>query len=142
MKQAHHSLPGSIFLLTRLCLVLSILLTGCGPSTADLEAVNYAPLDGDDWPVSTPEVQDLDPMLVARMYAEAAELETIYGLLVIKNGYLIAEEYFNGGALEQKVNVQSVTKSYLSALVGIALDQGCLSSLDQKMLEFFPELAG
>jgi CubicO group peptidase (beta-lactamase class C family) len=37
--------------------------------------------------------------------------------------------------------VQSVTKSYTSALVGIALDQGYLSSVDQKMLDFFPEVA-
>jgi CubicO group peptidase (beta-lactamase class C family) len=35
-----------------------------------------------------------------------------------------------------------VTKSVTSALVGIALEQGCLSSVDQKMIEFFPELAG
>jgi CubicO group peptidase (beta-lactamase class C family) len=39
------------------------------------------------------------------------------------------------------VNVHSVTKSINSALVGIALDQGYLSSLDQKMIDFFPELA-
>jgi len=38
--------------------------------------------------------------------------------------------------------LQSVTKSYTSALVGIALDQGCLSSVDQKMMDFFPEFAG
>jgi CubicO group peptidase (beta-lactamase class C family) len=35
----------------------------------------------------------------------------------------------------------SVTKSYTSALVGIALDQGCLTSVDQKMIDFFPEVA-
>jgi CubicO group peptidase (beta-lactamase class C family) len=35
----------------------------------------------------------------------------------------------------------SVTKSVTSALVGIALDQGCLESVDQKMMDFFPELA-
>jgi CubicO group peptidase (beta-lactamase class C family) len=34
-----------------------------------------------------------------------------------------------------------VTKSFTSALVGIALEQGCLSSVDQKMLDFFPEVA-
>ncbi len=34
-----------------------------------------------------------------------------------------------------------MTKSYASALVGVALDQGYLSSVDQKMMDFFPELA-
>jgi CubicO group peptidase (beta-lactamase class C family) len=37
--------------------------------------------------------------------------------------------------------LQSATKSYTSALVGIALDQGYLSSVDQKMMDFFPEVA-
>jgi CubicO group peptidase (beta-lactamase class C family) len=141
MKHLHHSIQSRITLLIYIFLVLSILLIGCGPSTAELEAVDYTPLEGDDWLVSTPEEQDLDPLLVARMYAEAAELETIYGLLVIKNGHLVAEEYFQDASVERKENVQSVTKSYISALVGIALERGCLSSLDQKMLDFFPELA-
>ena len=117
-------------------------LAGCGSSSANLEFVDYAPLPGDDWQISTPAEQDLDPMLVAELYSNAAELETLYGLLVIKNGYLVAEEYFNGGSIERKGHVQSVTKSYTSALVGIALDQGCLSNLDQKMMDFFPEFAG
>jgi len=111
------------------------------PRPEDLAAVEYTPLPGDDWKVSTPAEQGLDPMLVAELYLDAAEMETLYGLLVIKNGYLIAEGYFNEGAVEQKALLQSVTKSYTSALVGIALDQGCLSSVDQKMMDFFPKLA-
>jgi CubicO group peptidase (beta-lactamase class C family) len=120
-------------------LILSM-LAGCGPSAADLAAVDYTPLDSDDFPVSTPAEQGLDPKLVAQLYHNAAELETIYGLLVLKNGHLIAEGYFNGGSVEQLSARQSVTKSYMSALAGIALEQGCLSSLDQKMIEFFPDL--
>jgi len=107
----------------------------------DLAKVEYTPLPGDDWRVSTPETQGLNPMLVAELYLDAAEMETLYGLLVIKNGYLIAEGYFNEGSARQKARLQSVTKSYTSALVGIALNKGCLSSVDQKMMEFFPELA-
>jgi len=80
-------------------------------------------------------------MLVAELYYNAAKLETIYGLLVIKNGHLIAERYFNKGSVEQKARLQSVTKSFTSALAGIALDQGLLSSVDQKMIDFFPEVA-
>jgi CubicO group peptidase (beta-lactamase class C family) len=131
----------SFFLFVLVTLVL-FSLVGCGPSTADLEAVDYTPLPGDDWELSTPAEQGLDPMLVAEMYYNAAELETIYSLLVIKNGYLIAEDYFNEGSVEQKDRLQSATKSFTSALVGIALGHGCLSSVDQKMLDFYPEVAG
>jgi CubicO group peptidase (beta-lactamase class C family) len=129
-----------LLVITSIILVMSA-LPGCGPSIEDLLAVDYTPLPGDDWEASTPTEQGLDPMLVARVYYNAAELETLYSLLVIKNGYLIAEDYFNEGSIEQKDRLQSVTKSYTSALVGIALAQGYLSSVDQKMLDFFPEIA-
>jgi len=107
-----------------------------------LEAVDYTPLPGDDWKVSTPAAQGLNPLLVAELYHNAAKLDTLYGLLVVKNGYLIAEGYFNEGSAGQKTLMQSASKSFVSALLGIALDRGCLSSLDQKMIEFFPEYAG
>lgn len=103
--------------------------------------VDYTPVPGDDWAVSTPEKQGLDPILVAQLYYNAARLETLYGLLVVKNDHLIAEGYFNQGSVERKAYMASATKSFTSALVGIALDQGRLSSLDQKMVDFFPEFA-
>jgi CubicO group peptidase (beta-lactamase class C family) len=128
-----------------LIIISSVLLlsmpVGCGPSAEELASVDYTPTAGDDWQVSTPEAQGLDPQLVAQLYLNATKVETIYSLLVIKNGFLIAEDYFKDRPATQTSNLQSVTKSFTSALVGIALKQGCLSSLDQKMVEFFPELA-
>ena len=91
----------SFLLITSAILILSM-LAGCGPRAEDLKAVEYTPLPGDDWKVSTPAEQGLDPMLVAELYLDAAELSTLYGVLVIKNGYLIAERYFNEGSVEQK----------------------------------------
>ena len=140
---------------TGVILILSTLmlsgLAGCGPSTAGLEVVDQArqpeddtqlsapteqaatftPLPGDDWEVSTPAEQALDPDLVEELYEDAADLDTLYSLLV-KNGHLIAEGYFNEGSIEQKALLQSASKSYISALIGIALDQGCLSSVDRR----------
>jgi CubicO group peptidase (beta-lactamase class C family) len=133
------------FFFTSAILILLIMssscLLGCGASTEDLEAVDYTPLPEGDWKVSTPEEQGLDPMLLANLYYEAEEMETLYGLLVIKNGYLVAEKYFNEGSIDQVSGRASSTKSFTSALVGIALEQGCLQSLDQKMIDFFPEFA-
>jgi CubicO group peptidase (beta-lactamase class C family) len=137
-RRKRHCSP--FLLVTSLILIMST-LAACGPSLEDLQAVDYTPLAREDWEVSTPEAQGLDPMLVAELYYNAAELETLYSVLVVKNGYLIAEDYFNEGSVDQKDRLQSVTKSYTSALVGIALEQGYLSSVDQKMLDFFPEVA-
>ena len=131
-----------IYLIKIIVLIL-ILSTGaaCGPSKEDLNSIDYTPLVRDDWPVSTPDEQGLDSVLVAEMYHNATELDTLYSLLVIKNGYLVAEDYFNEGSVEQKDRLQSVTKSFTSALVGIALEQDCISNVDQKLLDFFPDVA-
>jgi len=130
----------SLLIIAIVLLVISA-LPGSGPSIEDLLAVDYTPLPGDDWDVSVPAEQGLDPMLVAELYYNAVELETLYSLLIVKNGYLIAEDYFNEGSVDQKDRLQSVTKSFTSALVGIALEQDYLSSVDQNMLDFFPEVA-
>ena len=124
-----------------IALLTLTIIVGCGPSSEELEAVDFSPTTRDDWPTSTPDEQGLDSRIVAEAYLNAAELETLYSLLVIKNGYLIAEKYFHDGSIDQKDRLQSVTKSFTSALVGIALEQGCLGSVDQKMLDYFPEVA-
>jgi CubicO group peptidase (beta-lactamase class C family) len=60
--------------------------------------------------------------------------------LVIKNGYLILEGYpdpdYNESTLK---HVYSVTKSFTSALVGMALEAGNLTSLDELVVDFFPD---
>jgi CubicO group peptidase (beta-lactamase class C family) len=139
-QPSFHPFTGAILILS---ILVSSTLLGCGgPSPEELEAVDYVPLPGGDWPVSTPEEQGLDADLVAQLYYNASQMENIYGLMVFKNGYLVAEDYWQIGSPGQTANIHSVTKSITSALVGIALDQGCLASLDQKMIDFFPELAG
>ena len=130
------------FALSAILFSFILLAIGCGPSASELETVDYAPQSGEMWDLSTPEDQDLDPELVAELYYNASQMENIYSLLIFKNGYLIAEDYFNGGSATQQVNIHSVTKSINSALVGLALEEGCLTSLDQKMMEFFPEFEG
>jgi CubicO group peptidase (beta-lactamase class C family) len=131
----------NIFVSFTIAIVLISSLAGCGPSLEDLAAVDYAPVPGRDLEVSTPQEEGLDPNLVAQMYYDAGKLNTIYSLLVVKNDKLIAEGYFNKGSIDQKYNMQSAGKSYISALVGLAFDQGCLTDLDQPFLDYFPEYA-
>ena len=111
------------------------------PGNDELSDVNYAPANGLDWETSTPAEQGIDPMLIAELFQDAGTMDNLYGLLIIKNGYLIAEDYFNKGSITQKARLQSVTKSFTSALVGIACDHGLIKDPDQKMIEFFPEFA-
>ena len=102
---------------------------------------HYAPEDlNDGWQVSTPEEQGVDPEKIEDAYQGADRLNTIYSLLVVKNGFLIAEGYFNGQSVSNANSIASVTKSFTSALTGIALRENVLSHPDQKLMEFFPEI--
>ena len=66
-------------------------------------------------------------------------MPTLASVLVLRRGRLVFERYYHGATAEQERNVFSVTKSVLSALVGIALREGDLRSLDQRLVDFFPE---
>lgn len=105
----------------------------------ELTSVSYAPEPGAEWNVSTPSDLGLDPALVAELFLDARAVEKLYALVVVKDGRLVAEGYFNGVRRQDKTHLQSVTKSFTSAAVGIALAEGCLESVDQKLVEFFPE---
>jgi len=106
------------------------------------EDISYQPMVlKDGWPVSTPEEQGLDVSTLDAVYKNAEQLDNIYSLLIVKNGYLIGERYFNGQNAFMANPTASVTNGVTSALAGIALRENYISGLDQKMMEFFPEIA-
>jgi len=81
-----------------------------------------------------------DPAGVLRDAGDAAaELSRLYSLLVHWRGELVFERYYNGRRATSLANVKSASKSVVSALVGIAIDRGLISGVDQKIAEFFPE---
>ncbi|MEA4912239.1 MAG: serine hydrolase [Oscillospiraceae bacterium] len=63
----------------------------------------------------------------------------IAGVVVQRGGERVYESYFNGFAADAAFHVFSVTKSIVCALIGIAVDRGCIGSVDQKVLDFFPD---
>jgi CubicO group peptidase (beta-lactamase class C family) len=77
-------------------------------------------------------LENLLKKIRSKQYAE------VHGLVIVKNGYVIAEEYFNGSSAQQVHEMQSVTKSVTSLVMGIAIDQGRFHVTD-KLLDFFPE---
>lgn len=65
--------------------------------------------------------------------------EEIHSVLIIRNGYLVFDAYYNPYNSQYKHLLASATKSFTSTLVGIAIDKGYISSVEQKVLEFFPD---
>lgn len=64
------------------------------------------------------------------------------GVLVIKDGVIRFEQYFQGHAQDKLHISWSMGKSFLSALFGIAIDEGHIRSIEEQVTDYVPELAG
>ena len=60
-------------------------------------------------------------------------------IVASKEGKMVYNQTWNGYKQEDDVHIASVTKSIISLLIGIAIDQGMIESLDTKVIDFFPE---
>ena len=67
------------------------------------------------------------------------QLPRLHSLLISQRGELVFEEYYNGKNRTQPANLKSASKSVISALVGIAIDQGLIDNVQQDIGNFFPE---
>jgi CubicO group peptidase (beta-lactamase class C family) len=78
----------------------------------------------------------MDPAVLAAIPGNVVSLHPeVRSLLVVRHGYLVYEHYWQGRTASDGDNLQSVTKSVVSALVGIALGDGKLKGLDQPVGE-------
>ena len=62
--------------------------------------------------------------------------------MVFKNDSILFEKYYDGFNKSSKSNSFSMVKSILSALMGIAIQERYIKSLDQKVIDFIPDLKG
>ncbi|WP_446937000.1 serine hydrolase domain-containing protein [Lysinibacillus fusiformis] len=88
---------------------------------------------GVNWNIPASDRLSLNESFIKEAY------RNITGIVIIRNGKLAYENYFQKNDSEQAQHVASVTKSVLSALIGIAIDKGFIKSVEQRVLDFFPE---
>ncbi|MFY0674187.1 MAG: serine hydrolase [Bacteroidia bacterium] len=67
------------------------------------------------------------------------KMETI-GFLAIKNDSIIFEKYYQGFNQHTIANSFSVAKSYITMLVGFAIQDGLIESIDDKLIKYLPDL--
>jgi len=111
---------------------------GTTPGTAVPEGVG--PVPGAEWETADPASLGFDPAKLDALSAQAGAGGSTC-LVVAKDGKLVEEDYYNGGAADTPQEVWSATKSYSSTLVGIAQDEGLLS-IDDLATEYIPEWEG
>lgn len=73
---------------------------------------------------------------VSRSTGNESNICQIYA---IKDGKTIYDDCWHGFKTEDAMNVNSVTKGVVALLAGIAIDRGCIKSVDQKVMDFFPD---
>jgi CubicO group peptidase (beta-lactamase class C family) len=117
--------------------------------------IAYEPIPPRSWPtegwsVSTPEAQGMESAPLVRMMeryekeraaaAKRGEDIAIDSITVVRNGVVVADLYPNPlFEKDQPHIIHSCTKSVVSALVGIAIEQGHIESVDVPVLDFFAD---
>jgi len=92
------------------------------------------------WRIVNPQEQGLDVEILSKMFSVIEEENiSLHSVVVVRNGDIVAEKYYGIWSPDNKHTVQSVTKTIISALVGIALEDGCIKSLDDPIWNYLPD---
>jgi CubicO group peptidase (beta-lactamase class C family) len=102
------------------------------PKDAELQPIK----PGSGWEVSkkgfdTKKIMEMNALIAGNRFKQ------ITSIVVIKNGKLLIEEYFNASARDSLHNPRSVGKTFASTMMGIALHDGYIKSVNQTLKEFY-----
>lgn len=82
------------------------------------------------WATATPAEANMDEVMLGRAASDAAAMPRFRSLLVARHGKIVAENYFGGASAATVFDLRSVTKSVVSMLTGIAVQNGTLANID------------
>jgi len=102
------------------------------PKDAELQPIK----PGSGWQISkesfdTKKIKEMNALIAGNRFKQ------ITSIVVIKNGKLLIEEYFNGSARDSLHNPRSVGKTFASTMMGIAIHDGYIKRVDQTLKEFY-----
>lgn len=116
------------------------LLAGCstGQTASSSSSASYWPTDG--WLSSTPEAQGMDSGKIAEMFDTINTFNyDFHHVLVIRNGYKVAETSYYPYQPQDVHNIFSITKDFTSALVGKAIEEGYIKGVDEPVMPYFSD---
>lgn len=106
------------------------------PTLAAAQAIGSP---GSDWATAAPESLGLRADVIADASTAGESLPGLRALLVAHRGTLVCERYYGGSDADTLQPINSATKSVCSMLVGLALQEGRLKSLDDTVAQLIPE---
>jgi CubicO group peptidase (beta-lactamase class C family) len=114
------------------------------PAMAAATATCGAPSDmHDGWKTAVPAAEGLDPKLLCAIgpTLEKMKKADASGIVVVRNGVLVYEHYFLAWNAYTAHPLESVTKSIVAVLTGVAFDHGYLKNINAPVFSFFPQYA-
>jgi CubicO group peptidase (beta-lactamase class C family) len=111
-------------------------LVAAGATLGAAQALGNAKRDGDG---VAPQTQGLREGALADTLKAGEALPGLRAVAVARHGLLMAERYYAGAAAENLLPLNSATKSVCSMLVGLALRDGRLKSLDDSLAQLLPD---
>ena len=116
---------------------LSLWLAGAAPPAASTRATEDPALR---LPRSTPEAQGISSTALLDLVQEAEQtLDALHSLMVVRHGQVVAEGWWEPYAASEPHMMYSLSKSFTSTAVGLAVADGKLS-IDDPVTKFFPDL--
>lgn len=92
-----------------------------------------------EWRTAAPGDHGVDEKRLTEMdTAVRSNRLALHSILVIRHGYIVHETYFGPHDAAENHDLYSVTKSFVSTLIGIAHDKGLLPGLEQTVLSLLP----
>ncbi|MFC2152390.1 serine hydrolase domain-containing protein [Bacteroidota bacterium] len=129
-----------------LTLFLFILLFSCNDENSTTSIFNDGEYHGpyfptEQWRECSPEQVGMSSTVLKKVYdyVSKSSLNT-HGILVVKDGYIVCEAYFNDYSRDSHHTSYSIAKSFSSAAIGIAIDKGHINSVDDKIADYFIQL--
>ncbi|MCU4155892.1 serine hydrolase [Carboxylicivirga sp. A043] len=119
-------------------LLALISFIGCNPKT---ECTYQIPVDvNDGLSVSTLEEHNLSEKAFDEVNADICNgvYGNIHSVLMIHKNDLVIEQYYNKWDRDELHFLASTTKSFSAIMTGIAIEEGAINDINQKMTEFFP----
>lgn len=123
----------------------SLLIIACSGTPGDPgnvtrlgdDALTYWPDSGAAWRTALPEQVGIDATAIKTLVGKlrAGTYGAVDGIVIVRKGYVVTDEYFGRWAADSIHEEQSVTKSITSLLAGIAIARGNITGTDAKMVD-------
>src|SRR5438128_10220970 len=92
-------------------------------------------------PRSTPEAQGISSSAILAFVEEAGQkIDHLHSFMLVRHGHVVAEGWWTPYDASTRHELYSLSKSFTSTAVGLAIAEGKLS-LDDPVLKFFPDEA-